>query len=116
MQASPTFAKTSQIGSSSPSKVFTAYKWKKQQGEVDQHPSFTPLKEVTAAPDGYQKRRVKIQDLIRRTMLLCRADAPLGRVPRGIMARELGKAIPSEKGKGKGAKGASQSSQMEISS
>ena len=77
-------------------------------------PPFTRVEEVTAAPDGYQRRRIKIQDLVRHTMLLCGADAPLGRAPRGNLTRELSKAISSEKGKDKGEKGASQSLQMEI--
>ena len=47
-------------------------------------------------------------------MLFCGADAPLGRAPRGNLARDLSKAITSEKGKRKSEKEASQSSQMEI--
>ena len=61
---------------------------------------FTPLEEVTAALDGCQRRRIKIQDLTRHTMLICGADALLGRGPRGNLARELSKAIPSERGAG----------------
>ena len=75
---------------------------------ADQHPPFTLLEEATAAVDGYQRRRIKIQDFIRHTMLICGADAPPGRAPRGNLARELSKAISSERGKGKGVKGASQ--------
>ena len=64
-----------------------------------------------AALDGYPRRRIKIQDLNRHSMLLCRANAPPERAPRGNLARELSKAISAEKGKGKGVKGASQPSQ-----
>ena len=72
---------------------FIASKWKKQETD-GVHPPFAPLEEVMEAQDGYQKRRVKIQDPIRLIMLLCGQDAPQGRVPRGNMARELSKAIP----------------------
>ena len=73
---------------------FMASKWKKQQETDGVHPPFAPLEDVMEAQDGYQKRRVKIQDPIRLTMLFCGQDAPQGRAPRGNMARELSKAIP----------------------
>ena len=80
----------------------SSYKCEKQQGEGDHHQPFATLEEVTAAPDGYQRRRINIQDLIRHTMQICGADAPPGRAPRGKIARELSKAISSKKGKGRG--------------
>ena len=57
-----------------------------------------------AGPDGYRWRRKTILDLIRHTMLLCGADAPQERAPRGNIARELSKAIASGKGEGEGRK------------
>ena len=66
-------------------------------------PPFKPLEEVLTAQDGSNQR------------LLCGADAPSGRAPRGNLARELRKAISSEKGKWTDEKGASSlSSQMEM--
>ena len=47
-------------------------------------------------------------------MMLCGAEAHPGRAPRGNLTRELGKVIVSEKVKGKGGKGAPQSSQIEL--
>ena len=81
-----------------------SHKWKKQA------PLSRRWRRVLTSQDG-SKRRVRIEDLVRHTMLLCGADAPPGRALRGNLARELTNAIPSEKGKGKGWKGASQ---MEI--
>ena len=103
MQASPTYAKAGQP--LTPRVIFAvegfvAYKWKNQQGEADLHPPFTPLDEVTAAPDRYQRKRIKIQGLIRHTMLLCGTGAPQERAPTRIH--------------GEGANGASQSSQMDF--
>ena len=66
---------------------------------------FTPLEEVLTSQDGSNKRRVRIENQVRHTMLLCGADAPPGTAPRGYLARELSDAIPSEKGKGKGYEG-----------
>ena len=53
------------------------YKWKRQDAD-GACPPFTSLGEVTAAPDGHQRKRIKIQDLIRHTMLLCGEDAQTG--------------------------------------
>ena len=69
---------------------------------------FTPLEEVLTSQDGSHKRGVRIEDLVRHTMLLCGADAPPERALRGNPVRELSKAITSDKGKSKGEKGASQ--------
>ena len=76
-------------------------------------PPFAMLEEVTTAPDGHQR---SVQDLIRHAMLHCGADAPLERAERGNLARELGKAIPLEKGNSKDTEEApqSQSDSMEI--
>ena len=81
------------------------YKWLKL--ETDAGPAgvllCTPLEEVTATQDGYQKRLMTTQDLIRRTVLQCGAEAPLGRAPRGNMAIQLSDTGPkSETAKGKG--------------
>ena len=62
------------------------------------------------------KRRIRIQDLVGHTMILCGAEAHPGRAPHGNLARELGKVIFSEVAKGKGGKGALQSSHMEFTS
>ena len=95
---------------------FTSYKRKKQHGEEGCLP-FAPLEETLATQGVAQnKRRIRIQDLVGHTMILCKADAPLGRAPCGNLARELGKVTISEKGRGQGRKGASQSSQMESTS
>ena len=71
---------------------------------------FTPLEEVLTSQDGSNERRVRIEDVVRHTMLLCGADAPPGRALRGNLVRELSKAITSEKGKKQkqGREGASQ--------
>ena len=61
---------------------------------------FAPLEEILTSQDGPHKRRVRIEDLVRHTML-CGADAPPGRAPRGNLARELSWAITPEKGKTK---------------
>ena len=82
---------------------FASYRWKKQEVEVDQRgPPCAPSEEVLPAQDGSDKRRMKIQDLIRHTQ---RPNVPQGRAPRGNMAWQLGDAVPkAEKGKGKGAR------------
>ena len=59
------------------------------------------MEEVLTSQDGSNKRRVRIEDLVRHTMLLCEADAPPGSAPRGNLVRELSNAITSEKGKSK---------------
>ena len=74
------------------------YKWLKL--ETDAGPagsSCTPLEEVTATQDGYQKRLMTTQDLIRRAVLQCGAEAPLGRAPRGNMAIQLSDAGQSQR-------------------
>ena len=85
-----------------------SYTWKKE-ADGDRWRRY-----LLTSQDGSNKRRMNIQDLIRHTMLLRGADAPPGTVPRGNLARELRKAISSEKGKGKREKGAFHSSQMEV--
>ena len=56
-------------------------------------PPFAPLEDTLATQDGAQhKRCVRIQDLVRHTVILCGAQAPPGRAPRGNPAREVGKA------------------------
>ena len=77
------------------------------------YPSYAPLEEDLGTQDGYQKRRVQIQSLVRHALILCRAQAPKARAPRGNLARELSKAFLPEKVKGKG-KGTSQSLQFLI--
>ena len=49
-----------------------------------------------------EKRRIKIQDLVRHSLILCRAQVPQGRAPRGNLSRELSKVFLPEKCKGKG--------------
>ena len=86
---------------------FICYKWEKQP----------PLGEVLSTADGAQHmRRLRVQDLVRHVVVLCGADGPPGRAPRGNLARELSKEIDSEKGKGKDGTGAFQASQIEITS
>ena len=115
MKASPTFAEPGQpVKSRIIFAVDVAHKWKKQQGEGDQHSPFTPHKEVTAALDRHQRRRMKIQDPVRHFMLICGADAPPGRAPRGNLQRRASKATASEKGEGKDTKGASHSNNIPL--
>ena len=61
-------------------------------------PPFMPPEEPIQTQEG-QKRRIRIQDLVRHALVLCGAQAAPGRAPRGNLARALGKAIMSDKGK-----------------
>ena len=96
------------------------YKWPKQDPDSAQ-PPFMPQEEPKQTQEG-QKRRIRIQDLVRLALVLCGAQAAPGRAPRGNLARELSNAIMPDKGSGKGAKGGkgmlqltqSQSSEMEV--
>ena len=65
-----------------------------------------PLEEAMATQDRANGKIMKIQEIMH-TLLLCGAEVPLGRAPRGNMARQLTEAIPeAERGKGKGVMGA----------
>ena len=52
-----------------------------------------------------QKRRIRIQDLVRHALVLCGAQAAAGRAPCGNLARELSNAIMPDKRQEKGRKG-----------
>ena len=53
------------------------------------------------------KKRIKIQDLVRHSLILCGAQVPQGRASQGNLARELSEASSLEKGKRKKEKGRS---------
>ena len=72
-------------------------KWPKQDTDSAQ-PPFMPLEEPMQTQEG-QKRRIRIQDLVRHALVLCGAQAAPGRAPRGKMARALSNAIMPDKGK-----------------
>ena len=107
MQASPELAQS--LCNLSVSRIIfaveglTVYMCTKQQGEVDQHPPYTPLEEVTAALDWHHRRRIKDPRLGQTYHVALWSRRTAGESsPCGNLARELSKAIPSEKGKGKG--------------
>ena len=77
--------------------------WPKQDTDSAQ-PPFMPLEEPMQTQEG-QKRRIRIQDLVRHALVLCGAQAAPGRAPRGKMARALSNAIMPDKRQVKGRKG-----------
>ena len=89
------------------------YKWPKQDTDSAQPPSM-PLEEPIQTQKG-QKRRIRIQDLVRHALILHGAQAALGRAVSGNLARELSNAIMPDKGKGKGGKGMLQLTQSQSS-
>ena len=74
---------------------------RKRQETDAAYPPYAPLEEATGTQDGYPKRRVKIQDLVRHALILCGAQVPQGRAPRGNVARELSKAFFTRERQGK---------------
>ena len=50
-------------------------------------PAHLPLEDAIGAQEGIRKRRVKIQDLIRHTLIMCGAQVPHKEAPRGTVAR-----------------------------
>ena len=80
---------------------FISYKWKKlpEEGRL----TLAPLEETLRTVGWAQhKTRIRIQVLVRHAVVLCGAEAPPGRAPRGNLVRQLSKTIVPEKG-GKGA-------------
>ena len=74
----PTFARHGQTPRSRIIFVegFISCKWKEQHREEENFP-FALLEETLPWQDGAQhKRRIRIQDLVRHTMVLCGAEAP----------------------------------------
>ena len=66
----------------------TMYKWKKLDTDFG-HAFYGPLEEAVGTQDGFPKRRSKIQDLVRHSLMQCGAQDPSGRVPRGKLVRGL---------------------------
>ena len=113
MQASPNLRKACHPHKSRiifATEGFASHKCDKQEGEHQGNPPYAPLEEILTTQDGSNKRRTKIQYLIKHTLVLCGPKVPQARAPRGNMARQLNDAIlKAEKGKererGKGADG-----------
>ena len=75
-----------------------------EEGLEEEGLPFAPLEETLSTVDGAkQKRRIRIQDMVRHPMVLYGEEAPPVRAPRVNHARELSQGIDAKKKARKGA-------------